>query len=127
VTLCRTVNFINWYLACSSICFGRERRWKQKSSCFGSRSLFCAGGKSSRLPFMAADKWYWLGLPAALDKMAQTDPSGFVKAAVALMPRQIKMDAHLNDMTDEQLEASIRQKLKELDLIDPFIPKLIEH
>jgi len=65
--------------------------------------------------------------PAALDKMAQTDPSGFVKAAVALMPREIKMDAHLNDMTDEQLEASIRQKLRELDLIDPFIPKLIEH
>jgi len=43
------------------------------------------------------------------------------------MPREIKMDAHLNDMTDEQLTASIRQKLKELDLIDQFIPKLIEH
>jgi len=33
-------------------------------------TVLCRGDKSSRLPFMAADRWYWLGLPAVYKRLA---------------------------------------------------------
>src|SRR5215204_6207052 len=61
-------------LASSSICFDHERRWKQKSSCFGQQIIVLRRSTLTRLPFMAADRlvlgWVCRLFPSACDALA---------------------------------------------------------
>jgi hypothetical protein len=51
--------------------------------------------------------WELYGIKA-LRKMAASDPSGFVKAYISLLPKEVKVDAAEN-MTEEQLLGRIRE------------------
>jgi hypothetical protein len=53
-----------------------------------------------------ADAWQLYGIKALKD-MAAADPSAFVKAYVALLPKEVKVDA-TDNMTEDQLLARIR-------------------
>lgn len=54
------------------------------------------------------EAWLALGRPALLT-MAWTEPAKFVQVAAGLLPKEIKFDATVLDLTDEQLLARIRQ------------------
>src|SRR3954466_6780498 len=54
-----------------------------------------------------ADAWHREGVHA-LTRMAQEDPSGFVKAYVSLLPKEVKVDA-TESMTEQQLLARIKE------------------
>lgn len=45
----------------------------------------------------------------ALLEVAQKDPSTFVRVAASLMPKEMKVDHSVVDLTDEQLESRARQ------------------
>ena len=44
---------------------------------------------------------------AAIQKMREVDPSGYVKAVASLMPKQFEQTEPLDDMTDAELAAGI--------------------
>lgn len=46
---------------------------------------------------------------AALLKVASEDPSTFVRVAASLMPKEMKIDHSVIDLTDEQLEFRARE------------------
>ena len=57
--------------------------------------------------------WETYGV-AALQKVAERDPSTFVRVAASLLPRKVEIERI--ELTDEQLEAHITELAKELGL-----------
>lgn len=53
--------------------------------------------------------------PDALVQMATEDASGFVKAAVALMPKEFKLDVN-DGRTEQQIESRVRLLAEQLGL-----------
>jgi hypothetical protein len=60
-----------------------------------------------------ADAWHLYGVHA-LKAMATDDPSGFVKAYVSLLPKEVKVDA-TETMTEDQLLGRIQDLSVDLD------------
>lgn len=52
----------------------------------------------------------------ALIKVAQEDPSTFVRVAASLLPRQVKVEHTINELTDEQLEQRARDLAADLGI-----------
>src|SRR4051794_36252925 len=63
-----------------------------------------------------ADAWHRDGVHA-LKRMAQEDPSGFVKAYISILPKEVKVDATEN-MTEQQLLGRIKELAANLDIQD---------
>jgi hypothetical protein len=59
-----------------------------------------------------AEAWEKYGIKA-LKEMATNDPTNFVKTFAALLPKEVKVEAH-ESMTDEQLVTRIRELSSEL-------------
>ena len=55
----------------------------------------------------------------AIVEMREKDPSGYIKAIVALMPKEIEINKGLDELTDEQLNAALLAARALLAAADP--------